>query len=128
MSRGLTFGQAILRAAPTATAPWTLQLSTLANFTIPSGYAQGVGFQIFRQPVRSSVPGLQLTGSVVIDLIGFGIGVGGNWGSPLTFDPFFTYTPSGNLDLVSFSNLKFSHPTGPLYFLIGRRELMLTCI
>ena len=101
-------------------APGTLPLPAL-----PASFATtGAPFQIFRQPIRSSAPPIQLPEGVVVDLFSSGVGIGAAFGvpGPLTYNPYFTFTPGGAVDYVGIPGP--TRPTGPLYFLVGRRELM----
>lgn len=129
---GVTVGQAL------PTPPWTIS-STVTGTTlnlplVPPAGPQPivVPFQIFRQPIRSSAPPMQLPEGVVVDLFSSGMGLSPPFGTfvpgptpptpPLSFNPYFTFSPGGAVDYVGLPGP--IRPTGPLYFLVGRRELM----
>jgi type II secretory pathway pseudopilin PulG len=118
---GLLPGQAIT-ALPSAT-NWTLTPTSGAAVNVPQNYSTtGAPFQIFRQPIRSSAPPMQLPEGVVVDLVSSGVTISGAFGTPLTYNPFFTFSPNGAVDYVGIPGP--TRPLGPLYFLVGRRELM----
>ena len=119
-----SFGQIVLD--PTST-PWQLLTFNYVAPNLPAAYATptGVAFQIFRQPTRSSAAPLVLPEGTAIDLIYSGVGQAGTISTiPLTWDPVFTFSPNGAVDRVGIMNANLFHPTGPLFFLVGRRELM----
>ncbi len=124
-----------------ATKAWRLVTATgtIANF--PAAYATGTPFQIFRQPVRSSVAPLQLPEGIVVDLLNSGIGLNGSfqpatpvvpsmWMTmpPVTFDPIVVFAPGGSIAYVTkrsaSAGSRLIRPTESMYFLLGRRELM----
>ncbi len=107
----------------------------------PYAMLTDVAFQIFRQPLRSSDTPMQLPEGIVIDLMYSGEGLAGYWGDPLTinlppsfpppnwttnppvpYDPVITFTPGGSVGHVGTTAM--ARPTGPIYLLLGRRELV----
>lgn len=112
-----------------SSAPWTLVAPQGSAAQIPASYfTAGCQFQIFRQPVRSSSAPMQLPEGTVIDLIASSGGTSATTpsypvsGGTVPFNPVFTFTPSGALDYSA--SPAMSRPTSPLFFLIGKRELM----
>jgi len=93
-----------------------------------------VPYQILRQPVRSSAAPLQLPDSIVIDLMFSGSAPSPIWGDttipvanwpttpPVPFNPVIVFTPGGSVSYLAAPAL--SRPIGPIYLLLGRRELM----
>jgi hypothetical protein len=78
-------------------------------------------FQIFRQPIRSSVEPLQLPEGIVIDLAVSGM-------STQVFDtsmnPVITFAPNGGIDML-YDGSFTGHPLGPIFLLLGKREQVL---
>jgi Tfp pilus assembly protein FimT len=122
-------------------APWYLMDPAspgVAASNISPGYAiaTGVAFQVFRQPVKSTASPLQLPEGVIVDLLSSGVGLSGifpttipavaMWGTtpPLTWDPVVMFAPSGRLDYVTGPVGALQRPTGPIFLLIGKRELL----
>jgi prepilin-type N-terminal cleavage/methylation domain-containing protein len=94
-----------------------------------------VPYQIFRQPLRTSDTPLQLPEGIVVDLMYSGVGTvpwgdptlhWTNWATqqPAPFDPIVTFSPNGAVDYVTGANGDMVRPTGSVYVLLGRRELM----
>jgi hypothetical protein len=119
---------------PPSTTPW--RCTPLGN--VPPNLALGaeVPFQIFRQPVRSSNPPLQLPESLVIDLQYSGMGTGTDF-KPLNdslpvndlLPVMVMFSPSGTVERIYGSQLSggnvvpYSSPaTATLHFLLGKRE------
>ena len=103
---------------------------------IPAGYTTvGVPFQIIRQPVRSSATPLQLPEGTVVDLICSGVGSAVTFGAlstnplnwptmpPVPFNPVILFSPNGSVASVTTAGAAV-RPSGPIYLLIGRRDLM----
>lgn len=139
--------------APSAMNRWFLITPAGAPATnLPASYGTaGVPFQIFRQPVRSSAAPLQLPEGVAIDLLVSNLGTSANtlsnidtsvtpakYGDVL-FNPVITFRPSGSVDYVTspipgpapppptpppMIGQGQRHPIGPIFLLLGRRELM----
>ena len=125
---------AVIPGPPPATS-WFLQNSAGGPAgNLPTAYGAGVPFQIFRQPVRSSVAPLQLPEGTVIDLMNSG--VAGNvfatsnmmpWSMtpPVTFNPVVVFSPNGSIAWVTQgASGALARPLGPIFLLVGRRELM----
>jgi type II secretory pathway pseudopilin PulG len=125
--------------------------ATILELALPAGITRMpwnntpalVSYQIFRQPVGSPLPPLQLPEGICVDLFSSGIGSGGtfpivpagltpaDWTTkpPLTFDPIVMFGPGGGLEWIYVASNRTDsaepvRPTGPVYFLIGRRDLM----
>ena len=120
---------------PTTGAPWYLADSANVPPALPAGYANGVPYQIIRQPVRSSATPLQLPEGTVVDLMNSGV-TSSNvfppvvvppamWPTmpPVPFNPVIMFSPNGSVHSVTTAAAPF-RPLGPVYLLIGRRELM----
>jgi prepilin-type N-terminal cleavage/methylation domain-containing protein len=128
-----------------ASVNWFLLFNTPAGLqqfsNMPPSYdvsvsPNGVSFQIFRQPVKSSGSPLQLPEGTVVDLLNSGVGLSGvfpttippvgMWSTmpPLTWNPVVMFAPSGRLDYVTGPVGTLQRPTGPVFFLIGKRELL----
>ena len=117
---------------------YTIDAAALWNTTPPPARYQtpvaGLPFQIFRQPVRSSAPPLQLPDGIIIDLMFSGSAPNPIWGNlgiapsnwsttpPVLFNPVIVFTPGGSVSYLATPNL--TRPIGPIYLLLGRRELM----
>jgi len=100
--------------------------------------AQSVTYQVFRQPVRTSSPPLQLPEGIVFDLSISGSGnmlfntanYNVNIGTlpvpvpTVLFDPQIIFSPSGRVEWVSNAAGQLTRPTDPIFLLLGRRELM----
>jgi prepilin-type N-terminal cleavage/methylation domain-containing protein len=117
---------------PTVTA---VLLNATAATRLPWNPASpSVPYQILRQPVRSSAAPLQLPDSIVIDLMFSGSAPSAIWGDttipvanwsttpPVPFNPVIVFTPGGSVSYLATPNL--TRPIGPVYLLLGRRELM----
>jgi prepilin-type N-terminal cleavage/methylation domain-containing protein len=125
----LVSGSSALPQGSVLTAPpWQL-LTPTGPPTLPANYsgANGVAFQIFRQPVRSSAAPMQLPEGAVIDLASSGLGSGTfNTGTPtspiVAYNPVVTFSPNGSVDYVGVPQLQ--RPNNPIFFLLGRRDLM----
>ena len=143
-------GQAITTTPGSGTPPfWFLVDPHGLTPNLPAGYGAppGVPFQVFRQPIRSSDTPVQLPDGIVIDLLYSGMGLSNsepfhsqdavakppqpwppNWSAnwptnpPAPFDPIITFTPNGAVGHVT--TLRSMRPNGPIYLLLGRRELM----
>lgn len=136
------FGQ---KADDPASVNWYLLVNTPGGLVpfpnMPPSYdvsvsPNGVPFQIFRQPVKSSGSPLQLPEGTVVDLLNSGVGpLGvfpttippvGMWSTtpPLIWNPVVMFAPSGRLDTVTGPVGALQRPTGPVFFLIGKRELL----
>lgn len=99
---------------------------------------QPATYQIFRQPVRTSSPPLQLPEGIVFDLSVSGARLARFNSQPYSdpvgtlpvpapvvlFDPQIIFSPSGRLELVSDSTGKLTRSTDQAFLLLGRRELM----
>lgn len=125
---------------PASGTPWILRdAATGATPVNIPNYAAGISFQIIRQPVRSSATPLQLPDGTVVDLLNSGMKVDQTFQPPSTtppipYDPTIVFAPQGSVRYVSWwipdpmmpSNIiyKLMPPTGPLFFLVGKRELM----
>jgi hypothetical protein len=120
-----------LSSPPTSSAPW--KLTPLGN--MPSYLAAGatLPYQIFRQPVKSANPPLQLPESLVIDLQFSGLDAQGVEFSPINTSDVFPvvvmFTPSGTVERIYGSVadggnvIPTSRPvTAPIHFLLGKRE------
>jgi prepilin-type N-terminal cleavage/methylation domain-containing protein len=128
-------GQTITVAPPgdTANGYWFLVDGNGLEVSVPEGYGNGVPYQIYRQPVRSSAAPLQLPESIVIDLMYSGPGTA-RWGDitipaaawptnpPVPFNPVIVFTPGGSVSYLGAPTL--ARPIAPIYLLLGRRELM----
>ncbi len=126
----------VIPTAPSSSTPWQLVNSFGVTLNLPPAYANGVPFQIIRQPVRSSATPLQLPEGTVVDLICSGMNAVGTFASlttdpttwpttpPVAFNPVIMFSPNGRVDTVS-NNLGVPiRATGPMYLLVGRRDLM----
>lgn len=107
-------------AAPSGAVHWYLVGSSPIN--LPPTYAAGVAFQIIRQPIRSSATPLQLPDTTVVDLMQSGMGASGVFPPPVPFNPIVMFSPNGTVDSVAAPSP--IRPSGPLFLLIGRRDLM----
>jgi len=136
-------------AAPSTTAPWLLWTeSALAVGALPVTYypppllltatvaaPAPVSFQIFRRPVRSADPPLQLPEGIVIDMQWSGMATAA--GATITnlangttatvsgvftqqSNPIVSFAPTGALDMVY--DVGFQRPTGALFLLLGRSD------
>jgi type II secretory pathway pseudopilin PulG len=99
---------------------------------------QPVTYQIFRQPVRTSSPPLQLPEGIVFDLSVSGgrimpfntadytdpVGTVPVPAPSVKFDPQIIFLPSGRLEFVTDAAGQLSRLTDPVFLLLGRRELM----
>ena len=130
----------VVTTAPGGTDRWYLY-STISGgipSNLPQSYSNSPGtpFQIFRQPVRSSAAPLQLPEGIVVDLqlSGIGLGPSGIFGNintgttpptynPVTWNPIVMFSPNGAVSSVHMSQ-GMLRPNSPIYFLMGRRELM----
>ncbi len=97
-------------------------------------------YQVFRQPVRTSAPPMQLPEGIVFDLSVSGMGSTlfntANYNTTPTsdpppiqeplvrFDPTIIFSPSGRVEWVNNNLGQLVRPTDPIYLLLGRRELM----
>jgi type II secretory pathway pseudopilin PulG len=114
---------------PTTASPWIFITTSGAAPNLPPSYSAGlaVPFQILRQPIRSSSPPMQLPEGVVIDLSSSSAGTFAfNSGTPMApivaYNPWFTFSPGGAMDSVGVPAVR--RPTGSVFLLIGRRDLM----
>ncbi len=97
---------------------------------------QGIQYQIFHQPIRSTATPLSLPEGIVIDLVQSGMGVGNtlpfgdptipatSWSTnpPVVVDPVIMFSPNGAVSYVGLTRMQ--RPTAPIFLLLGRRELM----
>ena len=125
----------VITGAPSTTNQWRLQNSAGGPPFLPAAYANGVPFQIIRQPVRSSATPLQLPEGTVVDLMNSGVTTGGvfppaivpppMWSMmpPVPFNPVIMFSPNGSVASVTTAAAPF-RPLGPIYLLLGRRDLM----
>jgi len=107
---------------------WTFSSATASNPPIISG----ARFQIFRQPVQSSVAPLQLPKSVVVDLWYSGTASTqfSTTGSLATSTPVPTvvFSSTGAVNEVAADSFTVSNPSGivaalePIYLMVGRRD------
>lgn len=81
------------------------------------------GFQIIRQPTRSSSPPVQLPDDLIIDLEMSGAYGIPSWTSAFTDQPAVIFAPNGSVSWV-YDGSTPKRPLGPIFFLIGRRDLM----
>jgi hypothetical protein len=85
-----------------------------------------VAYQVIRQPMRTSDQPMTLPDSIVIDLDQSGVGLNNTVaftsGGIAEFDPIITFTPNGSVGHVV--TTQSERPSGPIFFLLGRRELM----
>lgn len=136
----------IIDSPPDSMTPTTLTLGPLpAGVRAPwTATPVRATYQIFRQPVGSSMPPLQLPEGICVDLHSSGIGSSGvfpipetppilpaDWTTktPLTFDPIVMFGPNGSFEWVYVAPDRLNaavpvRPSGPVFFLIGRRDLM----
>lgn len=123
---GVNVGQAVpSNKAPTTGSPWTLvPFATASPVVIPPAYANGVAYQIIRQPVRSSAPPLVLPAGTGVDLAASGFGTTGQFPSPLNFNPMILFAPNGGVDRATLTSPQLARPMATLFLLVGRRELM----
>ncbi len=141
--------------APVATADGVVDNATLeVAYVSPTNFAGKVQFpwlnaaplptpqpttyQVFRQPVRTSSPPLQLPEGIVFDLSISGSGAMlfntqvytdpiGTLPVPapiVRFDPQIIFSPSGRVEWVTNNAGQLMRPTDPIFLLLGRRELM----
>jgi hypothetical protein len=115
--------------------PWHLVDSKNTTPPLPVAYGAGVSFQIIRQPVRSSATPLQLPEGTVVDLMNSGVPPSNvfppmvvpppMWPTmpPVPFNPVIMFSPNGSVHSVTTAAAPF-RPLGPIYLLIGRRDLM----
>jgi prepilin-type N-terminal cleavage/methylation domain-containing protein len=108
---------------PGGTKRVSLSVPPLSGYSLPRMRASGVApFQVFRQPIRSSIPPLELPNGIVIDLGWSGIGyVGQEMASAVagTSDVVVMFAPTGAVDRVyGFSTAL----PGTIHFLVGRVE------
>ncbi len=92
---------------------------------LPAGFSSGVPFEIYRQPVRSSVAPLQLPEGTVVDIYNSATSMTNPGLGTLGYDPYFTFSPNGAIDYEAMDVTLRQRPIGPMLLLIGRRELML---
>ncbi len=108
-------------------------------------FSQPMSYQIIRQPRRTSDTPLQLPDGIVIDLLcsgqtlssaGLFVSAGAipaqpwnaawptSWTTnpPAPYDPIITFTPNGSVGHVITTQTQ--RATGPIFLLLGRRELM----
>lgn len=103
----------------------------------PLPVTQPAAYTIFRQPVRTTTPPLQLPDGIAFDLSVSGVGSSlfnaadysgaVNTAPPapvVQADPMIVFSPSGRLDFVTNAAGQLVRPTDAVYLLIGRRELM----
>lgn len=118
--------QALPSPAP-APVGWFLFRADGFPFVPPAAYiANGVSFQIYRQPLRSSAAPMQMPEGSVVDLAASGVGLGNSFSNAfttaVTFNPVITFSPTGAVDYVGVPTL--TRPNNPIFFLVGRRDLM----
>jgi hypothetical protein len=109
---------------------WAIDGSNSIAPTTPTAVG-GVPYQVFRQPVKSAVPPLQLPDGNVVDLTASGVGsvanasgvVGLFSGTTPYQNPVVTFAPTGEVDLV-YDGTSVYRPPSTIYFLIGRRDGM----
>jgi hypothetical protein len=102
-----------------------LSTAAIAPGRFPWTAAANLPFQIIRQPLRSSAAPLQLPEGAVVDLVNSGMTTSGTFGAALAFNPIITFAPNGGVDQVTDGPAgQFRRPTGPMFLLVGRRELM----
>ncbi len=102
-----------------------------AYSTDPNAGIQGVQlpYQIFRQPIRSSDPPLQLPEGIVIDMqwSGMSTELNGvflpNTNYPRQ-SPIISFAPNGGVDMLY--DQVYQHASGPIYLLLGRAEQVTT--
>ncbi len=103
---------------------WMLQSQTTAN--PPNTGGNGVRFQVFRQPVTSSVAPLQLPSSVVIDL--WYSGTSSAWfansatGPTSTPYPTIMFSSTGSVNQIAADTFAAQPAIEPIYLLVGRRD------
>jgi len=102
-----------------ASYPWSVAAELGATPAVPS---TGVPFQVFLQPTKAAAGALQLPGQAVVDLAASGtsneFGLSGLAG-PVTI----VFGRGGAVERV-FVGDSSAPPSGPLYLLVGRRELI----
>ena len=121
----------VVDTGTTITATFPSSATTIVPWTATS---PAVAYQIFRQPVRSSAAPLQLPEGTVIDLASSGYTLTNSYpfnsGTPtapvVLFNPVITFAPNGSVDYVTNNVSPFNlvRPIGPIFLLLGRRELM----
>jgi Tfp pilus assembly protein FimT len=126
----LTAGQAL---PVNGSNPYSNLWATDNSQAVAPQMSNGVTYQVFRQPTKSAVPGLQLPEGAVIDLVQSGFGlppipapaqpaaspgyliVDGN---PIVI----TFGPSGTVDQVFYYGQMQGHLASPLCLLIGKPD------
>jgi prepilin-type N-terminal cleavage/methylation domain-containing protein len=108
---------------PGATKRVSLMVPPLAGYSLPRMRASGLApFQVFRQPIRSSIPPLELPNGIVIDLGWSGVGFEGQEMANAVAgmnDIVIMFAPTGGVDRV----YGFSTPIpGTIHLLVGRVE------
>jgi hypothetical protein len=114
--------------------PWVVSPSDAVPTTPPP---TDVSYQIIRQPMRTSDQPMTLPDGIIIDLLQSNMGLNatgvifGDWtidadqwpvNPPAIVDPVITFTPSGGMGHVVTTQTQ--RATGPVFLLLGRRELM----
>lgn len=91
-----------------------------------SGVASSVAYQIYRQPVKSIVKPLQLTGGSCVDLGLSGFGAAGQqFGASSTSDNNYVeilFGPDGSITRVAYGGSTGTPPSGSVFLMIGRME------
>ncbi len=115
MLTGGTWGQPL-------TLPATLVATDNSGvFAPPMTNAQ---FQVFRQPVKSVVPPLQLPDGAVVDLSNSGVGLTGLFSGAAPYQStVVSFSPKGSVEFV-YDGSTIYHPATTIYLLIGRRDGM----
>jgi len=123
---GLLDADGYFAAPPSPTHLWTLACLDPGAPLRPSLGPISIGgrtFQFIRQPTRSSVPPVQLPDDCIIDLEQSGASGIPGWDTSFDNAPAVVFAPNGSVSAV-YDGAEFKRPLGPIYFLVGRRDLM----
>lgn len=106
-------------------APLHPSLGTIPNPTnfSDASNAQPRSFQFIRQPTLSAVPPVQLPDDCIIDLEQSGASGIPGWDTSFDNAPAVVFAPNGSVSAI-YDGAQISRPLGPIYFLVGRRDLM----